>query len=139
MERPLPEREIISTKGFVMNRTLDRRNSLGANWVNVALGIWVIISPFVLGFAHLQAVMWNDVAVGIAVALFALSRSPNHRGGEPLNVVLGVWLILSAFVFGVAAAVPFWNSIILGIVIALAALFANVQSVSRVPTNPPNP
>jgi hypothetical protein len=122
-----------------MNRTLERQNVLGANWVNVVLGIWVIISPFVLGFANLQAVMWNDVAVGIAVALLALSRRPNHRAGESLNVVLGVWLILSAFVLGVTAAVPFWNSIIFGIIIALVALFASAQGFSKVPTNPPNP
>jgi hypothetical protein len=113
---------------------------LGANWVNVVLGIWVIISPFVLGFANLRAVMWNDVAVGIAVALLALSRSPNSRGVEILNVILGVWLIASAFVFVVAAAVPFWNSIILGIVIALAALFAGVRHNSTVSVdhNPPH-
>jgi hypothetical protein len=126
-----------------MNRTLDhgtleRHPSLGANWLNVVLGIWVIISPFVLGFANLRAVMWNDVAVGIAVALLALSRSPYNRGVEILNVILGAWLIISAFVFGATLVAAFWNSVILGIVIALAALFAGAQRGSHVPVNPPH-
>lgn len=122
-----------------MNTTVYRRNVVGANWVNVVLGIWVIISPFVLGFANVTALMWNDVAVGIAVTLLALSRSPNNRAAPLLNVILGCWLIASAFVLGVTATVSFWNSIILGIVVAIVALFAsNTSPAPSVPVNPPN-
>ena len=40
-------------------------------WANVALGIWLIVSPWVLGFAHTRA-MHFAVAVGAVVAFFAL-------------------------------------------------------------------
>jgi hypothetical protein len=41
-------------------------------WANVVLGIWLAISPWVLGFTALSAVMWNAVVVGLLVAVFAL-------------------------------------------------------------------
>ena len=41
-------------------------------WANVALGIWLLISPWVLGFSSMMAAMWNAVIVGIVVAALAL-------------------------------------------------------------------
>jgi hypothetical protein len=39
-------------------------------WVNLALGIWLIVSPWVLGFPHTKA-MHVSIAAGIAVAYLA--------------------------------------------------------------------
>ena len=39
-------------------------------WANLALGIWLIVSPWVLGFAHTSA-MHFSIGVGVAVAFFA--------------------------------------------------------------------
>ena len=41
-------------------------------WVSVALGVWLAISPWVLGFTGLVAATSNAVIVGIAVAVLAL-------------------------------------------------------------------
>lgn len=41
-------------------------------WTEGALGIWLIVSPWVLAFAGLQVAMINAVAVGAAVTLLAL-------------------------------------------------------------------
>ena len=41
-------------------------------WVNVVLGVWLVISPWVLGFSSLATAMWNAVIVGIVVAVLAL-------------------------------------------------------------------
>ena len=41
-------------------------------WANVVLGVWLVISPWVLGFSGLGAAMWNAVIVGIVVAVLAL-------------------------------------------------------------------
>jgi hypothetical protein len=55
-----------------------------------------------------------------------------------LNVLLGIWLIISAFVLVPMAAVPFWNSIILGIVISVAALIASgLRRPVKLSANPP--
>jgi hypothetical protein len=40
-------------------------------WVNVALGAWLVVSPYLLGFASVAAAFWNQVAVGLLVAILA--------------------------------------------------------------------
>jgi hypothetical protein len=95
----------------------------GANWVNVLLGIWVIISPFLIQFSQLPAAMWNNVIVGILIALLALIRTSITRqsGWSWANVILGIWMIISPFVLGVMTRAVLWNNIIIGIIIALVA------------------
>jgi hypothetical protein len=39
-------------------------------WVNLLLGVWLIVSPWVLGFTHTRA-MHFSIAVGAAVAFLA--------------------------------------------------------------------
>jgi hypothetical protein len=41
-------------------------------WANVVFGLWLIVSPWVLGFAGLQAAMVNAVIVGVVVAALAI-------------------------------------------------------------------
>lgn len=40
-------------------------------WLNVILGIWLIVAPFVLGYSTLTNAMWNDIIVGVLVAVIA--------------------------------------------------------------------
>lgn len=41
-------------------------------WVNVALAVWLIVSPFVLGYASHTTVLWNQIIVGALVGILAL-------------------------------------------------------------------
>jgi hypothetical protein len=41
-------------------------------WVEVALGVWLIASPWLLGFAGIQAPMQNAIFSGLAVTILAL-------------------------------------------------------------------
>lgn len=104
-----------------------------ASGINVALGIWLIISPFVLGYTHNDTAKWNDIASGIAVALVAL------RGWSVWNVALGIWLIISPFVLGFAnAPTLLWNNVILGALIGIVA-FASSTSPGPASAGPPPP
>ncbi len=49
----------------------------GLSWANVVFGIWLIISPFVLGFAG-SGIQWNNVVTGIIVVVFGLWAA-QHR------------------------------------------------------------
>lgn len=42
-------------------------------WVNVVLGVWLILSPWILGFSGMTGAMWNAVIVGLLVGVLALS------------------------------------------------------------------
>jgi hypothetical protein len=43
------------------------------SWCNALLGIWLVISPFLLGFGHLTHAMLNNMIVGVLIALLALT------------------------------------------------------------------
>jgi hypothetical protein len=52
----------------------------GPSWVEFALGVWVVIAPFVLGYSAASAVeVTNDVIVGAVVLLLALVRVVGAR------------------------------------------------------------
>lgn len=40
-------------------------------WILVILGIWLIISPFVVGYGAIKGALWNNVIVGIIVAVLS--------------------------------------------------------------------
>lgn len=40
--------------------------------VNLLLGIWVAVSPWILKVAEQRALMWSELVVGIAIAILAL-------------------------------------------------------------------
>ena len=43
-----------------------------ASWINAILGVWLIISPWVLGFAMVQPAVWSCVVLGVIVALASI-------------------------------------------------------------------
>ena len=44
--------------------------SIWEEWLNLLLGAWLILSPWVIGFAHTRA-MHYSIGIGAAVAFFA--------------------------------------------------------------------
>ncbi len=52
-------------------------------WVNVVLGLWLIASPFVLGFTGVTEAMWNHIIVGLLIgadAVWVILQKPHiHR------------------------------------------------------------
>ncbi len=41
-------------------------------WTEAVLGLWMIMSPWVLAFTHVQAAMYVAVGIGLIVVLLAL-------------------------------------------------------------------
>ena len=53
-------------------------------WTSVAMGVWLMVSPWILGFSAVTMAMWNAVAVGLIVAVLALwviGTDKQIRGG----------------------------------------------------------
>jgi len=95
-----------------------------ASGINILCGIWLIIAPFVLNYENLQVAIWNDVILGILVALLAIVRTFGVAWGGATWVtgLLGVWLIIAPFVLNYGNnSVPRWNDIILGIIVVIFA------------------
>lgn len=53
-------------------------------WINLALGLWVAASPWLLGFAGHEAATWTHVVIGLLVAalsgltLWHTHQTPPH-------------------------------------------------------------
>ncbi|MCL4425322.1 MAG: SPW repeat protein [Firmicutes bacterium] len=45
------------------------------NWVNVILGLWVLISPWVFGFSGNGGALWNNIIIGATVAVLAYTAA----------------------------------------------------------------
>jgi hypothetical protein len=47
-------------------------------WTNLVLGLWLIVSPWVLGFSSQYAATWNMVIVGLVVVIFSVYALPRQ-------------------------------------------------------------
>lgn len=104
---------------FRDNRISNVRTASG---LNIVAGIWLIMAPFLVGYANLENAMWNDIICGAIVAILAAIRVSTPLSNPWLswvNVVIGIWLIIAPFILGYSEfPAPVWNDIILGIIIA---------------------
>ena len=48
-------------------------------WLNVLVGIWLVLSPFVLGFPMGSRIMWGNLISGILVISLSLILTANSR------------------------------------------------------------
>jgi len=51
----------MNNREVIEGRDPSMGDGTGISWINILLGIWVLISPFVLGFAQAPRAMWNNV------------------------------------------------------------------------------
>jgi len=42
------------------------------SWVQLVLGLWVLVSPWAMSFSDLTAALWSNVIVGALIIIFAL-------------------------------------------------------------------
>jgi hypothetical protein len=106
-----------------------RDEAMGASGLNVIAGIWLIISPFVLGYGGGDA-YWNPIVFGAIVAVVALAR----LGGAYratwlawLNMAIGVWLFVSGFWLASTARAS-WNEWILGVIVFVLGAWSAAAS-----------
>lgn len=97
-------------------------------WWNVALGIWLALSPLVITFYH-PTIQWNNVAVGAAFVILALFSTRGFMRGLP--VLLGVWLYASTFIFGVSHAAVLWSNLAVACTAIIGALMTEAMETIR--------
>lgn len=100
------------------------------DWAMLALGIWLLLSPFILQYGDFAGkAALNSYVLGIGLVVFATAALLRPRMWEEwANLALGVWLILSPFALSFEAeAIARWNHIVLGILICADAIWVVVQ------------
>lgn len=74
------------------------------DWSSFALGLWLAMSPWLLGYSHHEAATANAAFVGLALALGAhFEVSVDAVLAEWLNVAAGVWLVVAPVFLGFTA------------------------------------
>ena len=58
-------------------------------WVTLILGLWVVISPWVLGFSAAATAAWVHVIIGLAVAILAAVELWMMSHNPPAQMVSG--------------------------------------------------
>lgn len=92
-------------------------------WVQAviaALALWLVASPFTLGFRG--AMMWSDIGAGlVALVLAALALGRERGWASWANAAVGVWLLAAPLVFWTPSAAAYANDTLVG---ALLVTFA---------------
>src|SRR5665647_217198 len=93
------------------------------DWLGMVVGVLIVLSPWFAGRAAGELPVLNAIAVGAAVLLLAESELVDlHRWEESLELLCGLWLIASPFVFGYRTVdvLASWHYTLGGIVTVLA-------------------
>lgn len=102
--------------------------------VEVLVGMWLAISPWVVGSGGSSVLHWNDVAVGAVLAVLALTRliRPSLPRTPSVSFGLGAWTIVAAFVLsfqnGSTGTAPLWNAIVCGAALTAAAAWSTTET-----------
>lgn len=93
--------------------------------VNALLGVWVLLSPWALGFQDNRTMMLNAVIVGAALVAAALGAIFVPRAWEEWTEgVLGLWLIVSPWGLGFSTHEQgMLNAVVAGLAILVLALW----------------
>nr|WP_284056976.1 SPW repeat protein [Thermalbibacter longus] len=100
------------------------------------LGVWLFLSPWILGTTDDSSNAWNAWLVGLGVAVVALwaLAAPTSQLAERINVVLAAWLFVAPWLLGFTdLAEAAWNAWIVRVLVAGLALWA-IFDVRRVST-----
>lgn len=102
-------------------------------WINLAVGILTLLSPWVSGPSTVSA-QWDLTITGALIAIFAIIAlmAQDSRGWPIANVLLGIWLLISIAFVGQMPGMP-WNNIVLGVVAIVTGLVS--QSYESLPTH----
>jgi hypothetical protein len=118
-----------------VNMTSNVRSDRWRDWVMLALGAWLFLSPWILGFtvapaegeavaSGFAAAAWNAWILGVVIAALAIWAALKFAEWHDwANGVLGVWLVVAPWILGFAAqTAALWNHVVVGLlIIALAA------------------
>jgi hypothetical protein len=99
--------------------------------VQFLLGLWLLASPYFLQFTLFSEQRMNVGLVAPMVILFALTRlavNPPWYWVGWVNVLFGIWLVISPFAFGLSHQTAMtWNFVIVGLLLTAASVLGQFE------------
>lgn len=95
-----------------------------ASGLNFLAGIYLLISAWIAGAS--AGSTWNGVIFGIIVAILAATRFSGATGpwASWIDALIGIWLIISPWVYGYSGSGWEWNSIVVGIIMLVLGVWS---------------
>lgn len=102
----------------------DRMETRTLSGINMLLGAWLIVSPYILSYSSTTA-KWNQTIFGVVILLLAVARyiMPRLELASWLAGLAGIWMIIAPFILNYSTAVAYWNEVLVGIVVAMVAFW----------------
>lgn len=99
-----------------------------ASGLNFIAGLYLLISAWANGATAGGTA--NGIVFGIIVAILAATRFSGATGpwASWIDALIGVWMILSPWVYGYADTAWKWNSIVVGIIMIVLGVWSAVAS-----------
>jgi hypothetical protein len=106
-------------------------------YMNLILGIWLIVTPVVFGaFASNRIAAGSDIALGallIASSWWIVAATTAQLAVSSFQLLCGIWLIVAPFVLGYRGyAAEAQNDLIVGILVAIVSV-AETWTLWRAP------
>jgi hypothetical protein len=108
-----------------------------ASTICLLAGIWFFVSPWVYG-SYTHGVAFNNWFAAALIIIFALARLARPAYATAMcwaNMVMGIWVFCSPWIYGYAATngARFINSIVVGIVLFVFSVISLRISAPRIP------
>jgi hypothetical protein len=104
------------------------------DWCDWALGLYLMLSPWILLFQKDDVATRNAVIVGFLVVITeAVTLSVFRPWEEWINVALGAWLMISPWVLNITSPVAKANFVIVGAIIAALAVYEASRTADAMP------
>ncbi len=103
-------------------RDIWRREAL-ADVVNLALGAWLFLTPWIFGFTSEPAASWNAWLCGLAIAALAIAAITAFAEWEEwINLALGIWVAIAPWLVAFSGDTSAMRvHLIVGILVATVA------------------
>ena len=103
------------------------------DWVNLILGAWLVVSPWILSFSGSAAATWNAVIVGVIFALLSLLALLESKPWEEWSeLIVAIWLLVSPWALGFSGlSTATWNAVLVAVVVGALALTAVNQETAK--------
>lgn len=100
---------------------MERTNERAIDVLNLVLGAFLFLSPWVLEFAA-GAQTYNALISGLIIALLSIAALAAFAEWEEwLNLVVGLWVLVSPWVLGFVDTTAMWIHVIIGAIVAVLA------------------
>lgn len=101
------------------------------DWGNFAIGLWLFIAPWFLGYSIDSPAVWNSMVVGALIVVLSSFAALVHQVGEEwVNLAFGIWLMVSPRILGFTSdTMASGHTEFLGALVAAFALWAMLRDI----------